>query len=84
MQPGPTIDAWYDWHMPVRVRVKRHVDSETVHIPELRDLVGRDVEIVIIEQPSGGLEGDDKLLEGSILWYDDPFGPVSEDWEADQ
>jgi hypothetical protein len=38
------------------IRVLRHIDSDHVHIPELREMLGRDVEITIvprvIEDPS--------------------------------
>lgn len=33
------------------IKIRKHVDSETLHIPELREMVGQDVEITI--QPSG-------------------------------
>ena len=31
------------------IRIKRRLDSETLHLPELRPLIGREVEIVIQE-----------------------------------
>jgi len=31
------------------IRVYRHVDSETLRLPELRELMGKDVEIVVLE-----------------------------------
>lgn len=74
------------------VRVRRHLDSDTVRIPELRALIGRDVEIVVeeVEQPAEGKKSaagdgpEDKYpLRGSVLRYDDPFEPVAvDDWEA--
>lgn len=30
------------------IRVLKHVDSEVVHIPELREMMGQDVEITIV------------------------------------
>ncbi len=69
--------------MSTPVRIKRHLDSETVYLPEIRELVGRDVEIVVRELPVASDESRDAPLRGSVLKYDDPFGPVSEnDWEA--
>jgi hypothetical protein len=46
------------------VRVRMRLESETLYLPELAPLVGKDVEIVINEQPSaeGGLTGR-RLLE---------------------
>lgn len=32
------------------LRIHRHVDSETLHLPELRPLIGKDVEIIVQEQ----------------------------------
>jgi hypothetical protein len=65
------------------VRVKRHLDSETVHLPEVRELVGRDVEIVVREIPVAAEPAERYPLRGSVLRYDDPFEPVAvEDWEA--
>lgn len=31
------------------IRVFRHVDSETLRLPELRELIGKEVEIVVLE-----------------------------------
>ncbi len=70
--------------MSTPVRIKRHLDSETVYLPELRELVGRDVEIVVRELPAEiGRGANGRPLQGSVLKYDDPLEPVSEgDWEA--
>ena len=32
------------------IRILKHLDSETLHLPELRALVGKDVEIVVEER----------------------------------
>ncbi len=32
------------------IKIERHLDSETLHLPELRGLLGRDVEITVIEK----------------------------------
>jgi hypothetical protein len=34
------------------VRIRRKLDSETLHLPELKPLIGRTVEITIVEQPA--------------------------------
>jgi hypothetical protein len=67
--------------MPNVVRIKRHLDSETVHLPELRELVGHDVEIVVREITAAA-HGQD--LKGSVLRFDDPMEPIDEEWEADE
>jgi hypothetical protein len=33
------------------IRVLKHIDSDLVHIPELREMMGQDVEITIRSQP---------------------------------
>lgn len=77
-------------HMTV-LHIRCRVDSDILRIPELGELVGRDVEIVVrevkAESESQPLMPDNKYpLRGSLLWYDDPFGPAApiEDWEASQ
>lgn len=32
------------------VSVRRHVESETVHIPELAAMIGKDVRIIVVEE----------------------------------
>jgi len=32
------------------IRVRTHLDSETLRLPELKDLIGKDVEIVVMVQ----------------------------------
>ncbi len=34
------------------IRVRRRVDSETLRLPELKELVGKEVEILVLEEPS--------------------------------
>jgi hypothetical protein len=29
------------------IRIRRKINSETIHIPELRGMIGRDVEIIV-------------------------------------
>ena len=40
------------------IRLTRHIDSETLHLPELRPLLGRDVEIIVIENGKAAAEED--------------------------
>ncbi len=32
------------------IKIERHLDSDTLHLPELRGFVGLDVEITVIEK----------------------------------
>lgn len=34
------------------IRVHRYIDSETLQLPELKELIGKDVEIVVLEEPT--------------------------------
>ena len=75
------------------IRLERHLDSETLHLPELRDMVGKDV-VIIVQEREGvnhsrskqGAAGDADYypLRGSVLRYDDPFEPAvpPEDWDV--
>ncbi|HQU42299.1 MAG TPA: hypothetical protein PK867_05780 [Pirellulales bacterium] len=33
------------------VRIRRKLDSETLYLPELRPLIGKNVEIIVLEEP---------------------------------
>lgn len=44
------------------IRVLKHIDSDLVHIPELRAMMGQDVEITIRTRNSAAL-GEDETLE---------------------
>jgi hypothetical protein len=69
--------------MAAIVRIRRRLDSETIHLPEVRDLVGRDVEIVVREVEQARPAPDRYPLRGSVLRYDEPFEPLAtDDWEA--
>ena len=69
--------------MSTTVRIRRHLDSETVHLPEARELVGRDVEIVVRELQPTPAPTERYPLRGSVLRYEDPFEAFPEDdWDA--
>jgi hypothetical protein len=34
------------------IRIHRCVDSDTLRLPELRELIGKEVEIVVLEEPT--------------------------------
>lgn len=62
--------------MRATVRVRRHLDSETVYLPEAKGLLGRDVEIVVCEVERERPDAEEFPLRGSVLKYEDPCGPV--------
>lgn len=68
------------------ITLTRKLESET--LPELRPFVGREVEITIRETTATILsttgEKPPSPLAGSVLEYDDPFGPAvpPDAWEA--
>jgi len=72
------------------VRIKTRMTSETLTVrsPDLAELVGKDVEVIVIEEPSGATPPEQGSgyghMRGTVLRYDDPFGPATapEDWEA--
>lgn len=35
------------------IRVHRHIDSETLHLPELQEVMGQNVEIIILPRADG-------------------------------
>jgi hypothetical protein len=34
------------------IRIRKTIDSDTLHVPELKDMIGRDVEIIVLEEPA--------------------------------
>jgi hypothetical protein len=38
------------------IRIRRTIDSETLHIPGLRGMIGREVEIIVLEDAAGAVE----------------------------
>jgi len=34
------------------IRIHRYINSETLQLPELKELIGKDVEIVVLEEPT--------------------------------
>ncbi len=53
------------------IRVKTHIDSETLHLPELSPLIGMDVEIIVIEDVAA--QGTSTANSGKG-WFDRHFG----------
>ena len=44
------------------VRIRRRIDSEMLHMPELRPMIGKDVEIIVLEEQPASSKGDLSLL----------------------
>ena len=62
------------------VKITRRLDPETLHLPELRPFLGKQVEI-IVREGARGFRADEATadcypLRGSVLSYDDPFAPA--------
>ena len=45
------------------IRLFMKVDSENIHVPELRKFIGKKVEIIIIEEPTAFNEKRDRKME---------------------
>jgi hypothetical protein len=37
------------------IRIRKTIESETLHLPELKPLIGRTVEIIVMEEPAPGV-----------------------------
>ena len=73
------------------IRVTRTLDSETIYLPQLRPLLGQQVEIIVlaVEASVPTSSSEDTVinpLDGSVLRYDDPFEPAvtADEWDANQ
>ncbi|HBI45432.1 MAG TPA: hypothetical protein DDY78_21650 [Planctomycetales bacterium] len=51
------------------IRIRKTIDSDTLHLPELKDMIGRTVEIIILEEPTATI-----VPSG--------FVPGNGDWDA--
>jgi hypothetical protein len=40
------------------IRIRQRIESENLHIPEVRPLIGRDVEIIILDEQAQPATGD--------------------------
>jgi hypothetical protein len=72
------------------IRIETTIDSETLHLPQLKPLVGKSVEIVVREMPQRTERPDSGVwvspLAGTVIEYNDPFEPTvpPEEWEANR
>ena len=72
------------------IRIETTLDSDTLHLPQLRPLMGKSVEIIVREMPqqAQGLGNGSYVssLAGSVVEYNDPIAPAlsPDDWEANR
>lgn len=63
------------------IRVRRRIESDILRLPELRQFLGKDVEIIVLVLKSRNGEmparSERYALRGSVLRYDDPLEPVA-------
>lgn len=72
------------------IRIETTINSDTLHLPQLKPLMGKNVEIIVCEIPqhTHGLANGTwtSPLAGSVVEYHDPFLPAlsPDDWEANR
>jgi hypothetical protein len=72
------------------IRIETTIDSDTLHLSQLKPLVGKSVEITVREMPQRaerpGRGTWVSPLAGSVIEYIDPFEPAvsPEEWEANR
>lgn len=75
------------------IRVTCTLDSETIYLPQLRPLLGQEVEIIVLSADASApvsstedITNSNNPLAGSVLRYDDPFEPAvaADEWEVNQ
>ena len=72
------------------IRIETTIDSETLHLPQLKPLVGKSVEIIVREMPQRAERAGPgpwvSPLAGSVIEYIDPFEPAvsPDEWEANR
>ena len=65
------------------VRIRKQIASETLHLPELKKLIGKVVEIIVLEEPAPKKGRSPHPLRGKKIRYLNPTEPVAaKEWEA--
>jgi hypothetical protein len=62
------------------IRVYTRVTSDTLRLPHLKQMLGKDVEIIVLDVTRSTVTRDaarHRSLHGSVLRYDDPFGQAA-------
>jgi hypothetical protein len=57
------------------IRIRKTIDSDTLHIPELKNMIGRTVEIIVLEEPAAAIVPPG-FVPGNGDW--DAFGRAAE------
>ena len=65
------------------IRIKRHLDSETLRLPELKPLIGKDVEIIVLEEPRTKRTKKKAGRKPDKNWFEKHFGAGGPDAEFD-
>ncbi|MCC6572909.1 MAG: hypothetical protein IT462_03875 [Planctomycetes bacterium] len=71
------------------IRIRKRIKSDTLKLPQLKKLVGKDVELLIVatEIAKNGRLADRRFpLRGTEYSFDDPFSPAvpAKDWDANK
>jgi len=72
------------------IRIETTIESDTLHLPQLKPLVGKSVEIIVREMPQRTERRSDSAwvspLAGTVIEYADPSEPAVPpgEWEANR
>jgi hypothetical protein len=58
------------------VRIHTRIDSETLNLPELRPMIGKQVEIIVMEEPA------QTMSEHNLAVLDEIAGKIDLHWDA--
>lgn len=62
------------------LRIRTHIDSDTLHLPDLKQMIGKNVEIIVLEESSDSQIHKQKRTPGSakgmISMSDDFTAPL--------
>lgn len=50
------------------IRFRKKIDSDTLHIPELRSMIGRDVEIIVLEDQPAATPSPLDRVDPQAFW----------------
>jgi hypothetical protein len=60
------------------ISIHTHLNSETIHLPEAASMVGKDVHIIVIEEPSARQPRDLSALDHIAGKIDLDYGAISQ------
>ena len=68
------------------IRIRKRIDSETLHLPELKEMIGKEVEIIVLEEAAAPSdEAPEPSPAPKTTPYDKFFelaGKIDLDWDA--